>query len=748
MYERPENFEKEALANWESGVDATKNQAEREKEDLSWQVPENQWDDAARTARGRNTVGGVGIPARPMLSIPKIKQPMSIVDNQFRSADLDVNIHAISEDADDDTAEVYQDLYRAWITRDSNAKQVRWWAFDRAKQAGRGWYRFNTVYDDASPDPFDQKVVLERILYQSAVVMDPSAIKPDYSDANWGFLSAWLPIEVFKRRWPEARVSKNEEAEGIDGMKLDDLCSSTPNWVKDGDKKAIQVAEYWKKCYLPPEKVVSPDGKTERYKEKYVLMWYVLAPGGPDGLEVVEEQEWNGDLIPLIPAIGNELQPFDDERRWEGMVRPSRDGQKLYNFTASTAVEKMGTLPKSPWMVDVESIEGYEDVWAQSNTRILAYQPYRGFKDGRQLEKPYRMDDNGQGLTPIMILLQQADEFIQATTATPDPVLGKRNSKSESGRAIQALQGQSEASNSSYIQNFADITMMYEARVGIGMIKRVCDRPGRVVSALNIQGEGRKLILNQDFVMENGKPRPVTPQAPGMPLQGPTPAVKKYDLSKGYYGVSVTIGKSFNTKREQGVELLNAIMERAPELGIVLAPVMLRFMDGPGMKEAAELAKEFRDKQFPGMGASKDGQETPEQLKSMLQAAKQQIEQMQQAGQEMQRQLEMDQAKAQADLAKVQVKAEADGQNAQAEAMLKAALAEIEAKAAERLAEIEAAAELKRQDDQQAFEMAKLGLEQRFEALQNSLDRASKEAVSLREAENARAESQAGDGEK
>ena len=739
-YERPENFEEEALQNWELGTDSTKKQAEREKEDLSWQVPENQWDDSARTARSGSALGGIAIPARPMLSIPKIKQPLALVANQFRAADLGVNIHPISDDANDDTAEVYQDLYRA-IERDSNAKQARWWAFDRVSQAGRGWYRFNTEYDDQSSDPFDQKVVIERILYQSAVVMDPSATKADCSDAGWAFLSAWLPIEVFKRRWPNAKLSQNESASGIDRMKLEDICSATPNWVKDtGEKKAVQVAEYWKKVYTQ-EEVKSADGTLTRTKEKVTLMWHVMAPGGAHGLEVVEEQEWNGDDIPLIPAFGTELQPFDDERRYEGMVRPARDGQRLYNFTASTAVEKMASLPKSPWLTDVESIEDYEDVWQQSNTRLLSYLPYRSFKDGKQLAPPQRVQDDGAGLQAIMVILNQADEFIQSSTATPDPVLGKRNSKSESGRAIQALQGQSEAANSAFIQNFADVTMMYEAKVGIGMIRRIYDRPGRMARVLNIQGEGRPVILNQDFVMEGGKPRAIQapPASVGIPGMPPPPAegVKRYDLSKGYYGVSVTIGKSFNTKREQGVELLNAIMERAPELGIALAPIMLRFMDGPGMKEAAEIAKEFRDKQMPGLGKPKDGQESPDQLKSMLEAAKAQIEQMQQAGAELQKEVEQQRAKAEADVAKVEIKAAAEGQNAQAEAMLKAKLAEIEAQAQERLEAMRAEAEMRRQDDQQAFEMALKGLEMKFEAQQASLDRQAAEKAAMHAAEQA-----------
>jgi len=97
----------------------------------------------------------------------------------------------------------------------------------------------------------------------------------------------------------------------------------------------------------------------------------------------------------------------------------------------------------------------------------------------------------------------------------------------------------------------------------------------------------------------------------------------------------------FITRIEQGAEQLAAIMERNPELGEILAPEFLRFQDGPGMKEAAKLAKAYRDKKYPGLVETEEGEETPEQLKAQLSAMKQQMEQMQQAGAEMQKALAM-----------------------------------------------------------------------------------------------------------
>ena len=665
-YKRPEDFETMVYDQWKSAVDSNQAQLDRETEDLSWQVAENMWDADAREARSASVIQGIAIAGRPCLAIPKQKQPMSIVDAQFRGADLGVNIHPLSEDADDDTAEVMQDAYRA-IERNSNASQARWWAFDRAKQAGRGWYRVNTVYDESTQDPFDQAITIERILYQSSVVMDPSATKADCSDAQYAFLSAWVPFDSFKRRWPKASLAK-ADADIEFKLLVETIRSQTPNWVDssfDGGigKKGVRVAEYWHKEY-ESEKITSEDGSQTRIRQNTVLRWTVLGPG-KNGLEVLEEQRWNGDDIPLIPAVWTELQPFDTERRYEGMIRPSRDSLKLYNFTASEAVSVIGTLPKSPWIGDVEQFEPYMQAWQQSSVRTLPFLPTASvIKNGQLLPPPSRVQADASGLQPLMMMLSQADQFIQSTTATPDPVLGFRNQKAESGKAIQALQGQSEAANSSGIQNFAEVTMQYEAKVVLGMFKYIYDRPGRVLHVLNSQGDRRAVMLNKPFVTD--------PRGRPMPAMGPTSTMqpqkpKMYDFSKGIYGVSVTVGKSFNTRVEQGAAQLAGIMDKDPELGVVLAPIFLRFQEGPGMKEAAELAKEYRDRKFGPMGGSKDGRPDPAELEAKLKAAEGKMQQMEQAGMELQKQVDTDQAKQAAMLQKAQIDAEIEKLRIQAD---------------------------------------------------------------------------------
>ena len=115
-----EKLSKEVSERYKLASDSYKNQLDREVGDLEFQIPELMWSVEARNERGGGRGEGSPTPPRPILSIPKIQQPVQLILNQERAAQLGVQIHPLSEDANLDTAEVIQGLYRK-IERDSNA---------------------------------------------------------------------------------------------------------------------------------------------------------------------------------------------------------------------------------------------------------------------------------------------------------------------------------------------------------------------------------------------------------------------------------------------------------------------------------------------------------------------------------------------------------------------------------------------------------------------------------------------------
>ena len=622
-----------AKRHFKLAVEAEARQREQEREDLRFQVPELQWDEAAARERRGGLLGGSVVPPRPMISISKLDQPIQLILNQERQAKLGVQVHPVSEDADEETAEVFQGLYRR-IERDSQAHQARTWAFDRAVKCGRGVYRVSTQWDEESdPETFDQEITIERILHQDMVYFDPAAQRVDFSDGNWAFQAAWMPIDDFKRQFPTASVSGA-------GYDLDGLAHDEPEWVRGaGDQQAILVTEYWYKVH--ETETLEVDGR-KREIDRVSVKWCKLT-----GSEVLEEQDRDGKYIPLIPVLGRELQSFDGRRIWTGVIGPARDAQRLYNFAASTLVERLALEPKTPFVGVAGQFEGHEDEWQQINMRNLPYVEYKPTTVGGQpAPPPQRAQIDQSGMSLAMMALRESDNFLQVATSIFDPSLGKLSSSDRSGKAIMALQQQSDAGTGHFLSSLADISLQYEARVVMDLIPHVYDRPGRITRVLGGEDETKMVMLNQPFAMDrSGRPVPA-PQGQG---------VKLFDLRRGRYTVSVSIGKSNQTRLEQGAQDMGELLSARPELMPILGDLYFRFRDFPGAKEIADRLKKLREKQYPGLGDDEQQGPTPEQAQAQMQAMQQQMQLLQAQLQGAMEQIKTDQAKQQAMLQKAEM---------------------------------------------------------------------------------------------
>ena len=713
-------------------TDSEEKQREREIEDLRFLVPELQWSEEARAQRQTAAVaakgGTVNLPARPIISIPKIHQPVQMILNQEKASRLGVRVHPLSEKANRDTAKVFQGLYRK-IERDSNAALPRSWAFTRAVEAGRGAYRVNLAYDDESEHPFDMKIVLERILYQENVFFDPSAQNPDWSDGEWAFNAAWVPIDTFKRDYPKANLSHP------DPLHWQDVHKEAPNWVKmDGDKvSACLVAEYFYKEYeneriilveteMGPVPLPVPKGEKvpdtvkildERERKVPTVKWVKMA-----GLDILDGADWAGKYIPLIPVVGRELIPFDQERRWTGVVRPARDAQRMYNYAASSLVELAALEPRAPWILNPDQIEGYEDWWQQSNVRNFPFLPYNA--TGESAHPPQRVQIDASRLGPSMMMLQQADDMIQSSTQLHAASMGDLPSKERSGKAIQELKQQGDAANSDWIQNLAQISMRYEAKVVLDLMPTAYQRPGRVVEILEDEaGKTRNIMLGVPFQEQDGKVQPFQGQG-----------AKFYDLKKGAYSVSIHIGKAYQSRLQAGADEIGHLLAQQPDLFPIMGPIYLKFRDFPGSEQMADDAYAWRAAQFPGV--FDQDEQSPEAIRAQMIQLKRQNMQMKQQMQQMQQEIQTDAVKAKATLEKAQIDAGSRTQVAQIESQFEVIVQKLKDEADRR-----------EQTMEQAFKAQMEALERRHEMLMLREKNASEE----RQAQIRKRETRAGGAE-
>lgn len=684
-------------------------QLKRMEDDLRFQVPELQWSESAQALFKGGMIGGYFSPPRPMLSISKIDQPIQLILNQERAAHLGVQIHPLSEDADKDTAEVLQDIYRG-IERESFADLARSWAFERAVKAGLGCYRVLAEYaDEATDGPaiHDQKIVIKRILDQRTVLLDPYATEPDWSDGRKALVYEMIPYERYKQDYPDSKLA-DFSAMDFDGVN-DELTEGW--WTGTDEARSVRVAEFFHVEFEASE--VTAGGKSRTILTPTV-QWCKV-----NGVEVLEEAVIPGKYIPLIPVIGQELQPFDEDRRFFGVISRAKDPQRLLNIQVSAAVGKDALATKVPWLVAEGQEEGHEQEFELSTTRNLAMIRYKPTTiSGQPVEPPRRLLESPD-LTSNLQLIAQANDYIQATTYTYDPSLGRQGRSGKPAKAILAEQQQSEAGNSNYLDNLAR-AMRHEARIVLGMTPAIYDRPGRVVRAVDGEDNEKSILINQPFVKgPDGQPTPAP--APGMMTRmagavgfsTPVPPTT-YDLRKGIYGVSVTIGKSHRSRLEAGSDALGQIIGSSPEMMPILGPTWLTFQDFPGHNEAAELLKKM---QPPQLQTRTDEAPSAEELQAKLQQQGQMLEQAKREMDLMREALERKQVEQQgkiaaaqaADQGKAQIeqmRMEFEAQKLQMEAQIDAQRMQTEGQVKAMLAKLQGVIDLKLQDDQQAHEMA------------------------------------------
>jgi hypothetical protein len=397
---------------------------------------------------------------------------------------------------------------------------------------------------------------------------------------------------------------------------------------------------------LLPKGVEAPEGVLQqRQVDVRRVKWAVI-----NAAEVLDEEDWDGRFIPIIPVIGKEYN-VDGESVYKGVISNAKDAQRLYNYARSSQAMAVGLAPLAPWVMAEGQDEGYELMWDEANTRAFTRLKYKPTSFEGNLLPPPQRNTVEPAMQAITMMAREADGDIQATTGRFNPSLGKQDSN-RSGTAINALKQQGESSSSNYLENLATISMNYEGRILLDLLPHVYDRPGRIARLLGDDPKDeREVMLNQPFIVgPEGKPLPTTPGTPGListvmnKLRGNKPAEPPtfYDLNDGDYSVTVTVGQSFATQKDANAALLTGLMQSAPQMTPILADIYAEQLDGP----MAERIVKRLQRMNPQLSDDEDAQPTvPPQLQQQMQQLQQQNQQLQQQLQQLQSGAQVEQMK-------------------------------------------------------------------------------------------------------
>ena len=182
-----------------------------------------------------------------------------------------------------------------------------------------------------------------------------------------------------------------------------------------------------------------------------------------------------------------------------------------------------------------------------------------------------------------------------------------------------------------------------------------------------------------------------------MPGQGPMPMrprakVKHHDLTVGRYTVTVTVGKSWQSRVSQGSDEMGQVLMANPGLMPVIGDLYFKYRDFPGHDEISERMKRMLPPQAKGPdddSAAPDPAQLQMQLQQVQQQSGQMIEQLTQQLQQAQQALQQDQVKVQGELQAKQMLMQADMQAKQMELQAKMQQTQMEIQSRQQIAQLQ-----------------------------------------------------------
>ena len=628
----------EAKEAFESVQEAEEENRENANADIRFARLGEQWDESDRNKRARD--------GRPTLTINRMPAFIRQVTNDARLNTPSVKVHPVDDSADPECAEILNGLIRN-IQISSNADEAYDTALIDAVTGGFGYFMIDV--DFAYNDTFEQDILVKRIANPFTVYGDPRSTGADSSDWNSAFITDMMSRKDFEEEFPEAEaVHWDEDFEADNDL----------DWITE---ESVRVADYWKRTQVDRPIVLLSNGEivdeevygenkdyfdiqgiqveNERTVKSWKVKRYTLS-----GKEVLEEIDWPGMYIPIIPVYGEENW-VDGKRYFKSLIRDAKDPQRIYNYWRTASTELVALAPKAPFIGPVGSFDEDGDKWATANTESHPYLQYDG-----QIA-PQRQPFAGPPAGALQEALNASDDMKQVLGMF-DASMGAPSNET-SGRAIMARQREGDVSTFHFIDNL-NRAIQHAGKIMLDLIPHVYSGE-RIVRILGEDEKPENVQVNQPIPMMDEQGQPM------MDDMG-QPQARIYDLTKGKYDLVVRSGPSFTSRREEAATQMMELLRVFPEAAPIIGDIFARNLDWPGADEISKRLEKITQ------GEPEDPEKA--NLVAQLQMAVDRIRQLEGDQQADAAKIQIDQQKLELDKQKVgidQFEAETDRMEAEAE---------------------------------------------------------------------------------
>lgn len=594
---------------------------DRAQDDMRYLIGD-QWPEEVRTEREAD--------GKPCLTINRLPQFVRQVTGQIRQMNPAIRVVAADRQATEEVAEIFAGLIKQ-IEYKADASTIYEGAAESAAACSIGHWRVRAEYAEGMT--FEQECVIERIHNPFSVFWDPLAKDPTRKDARYCFITEDMDKEEFREQYPDVKLSDVTSENQMEAIR---------QWIT---AETVTIAEYFWVEHEEVEIALLTNGQVvekpiegmaiakRRKVRKPRVKWAKIT--FDDVLEGPVDVPCS--YIPVVAVTGEEWH-LGEELYRSSVIRFAKDPQQLYNFARSTQAEIMTLQPKAPYMVTTKQVNGLEAFWNEANSKNRPYLPYH---PDQSAPPPTRVPPPVASQA-VAMEVQMAAEDMKATTGIYDASLGAQSNE-KSGVAIRERKMEAQTNTSVYADNMVK-AITQTGKILVSMIPKVYDTQ-RVIRILGEDDQEKQVLINS-LMVNNGMVQPIN------------------DLTIGQYDVRISVGPTYETKRQEASEGMMAFLQAVPQAAPVVADLIAKMQDWP---ESDRVAERLRKMLPPGMDDEQE--QSPEAMQAAQMQQAQQAQQMQAQQQAMQ----MEQAKIEAEIRKAQAEAkeaEADAVKAQVEAQL------------------------------------------------------------------------------
>lgn len=626
----------EAKEDFRACSDAETEQRKVSLDDLEFARLGKQWPAEVEEQRKKD--------GRPCLTINRLPAFIKQVTNDARQNRPSITVHPVGDGGNKETAEILNGLIRN-IQNVSRADIVYDTGLDFAVTMGFGYWVIRDQY--THDESFDKDLVIERVSNPFSVYGDWEGKEATSADWNRAFITDLYTKKAFDKKWPTAEASSFAVETGDEDTAL---------WFVEDQ---VRVAEWWKRSEIIVPLLKLSDGSIlnedqyldvgeDGFSLKDVLdSQNITVQGTRDarsfkvvqriitGCEVLEENEWKGKYIPIVPVYGDEIN-INGKRHFQSLVRFAKDPARMFNYWRTASTELVALAPKAPYIGAVGSFATDAAKWEQANNATL---PYIEYDMVQGAPPPQRQPFTGVPAGALQEALNASDD-LKNIMGLHDASLGARSNET-SGVAIKARQREGDVSTFNFIDNLSR-AIEHTGTILVDLIPRHYNE-ARIIRCLKEDGSTFSVPINQPAAPVQGAEQP----APGQQASEYTVApehiegmTKVFDLTTGKYDVTVAAGPSFTTRREEASEQMMEFIRVFPQSAPLIGDLLAKNLDWPGADEVAARLKAMLPPQAQS-GIPQVVQQLHQQLQEQDGHAREAVGQLQQQIQQLSQELQM-----------------------------------------------------------------------------------------------------------